>query len=86
MPEISRFFGIVVFMYFADHAPPHVHARYGSNTVRIAIATTEILSGSLPPRALALLVEWIAIHRVELDDDWVRARAGRRLVRIEPLR
>ncbi len=73
-------------MYFNDHDPPHVHARYGSEKVRVAIQTTEILSGALPPRALALLVEWIAIHRSELDDDWSRARIGRELVQIEPLR
>ena len=86
MPEISRFFGIVVSMYFDDHGPPHVHARYGSDVVRVAIETTQILSGSLPPRALALLLEWMVIHRVELDDDWSRARSGRPLAPIDPLR
>ena len=86
MPEISRFFGIVVSMYFDDHSPPHLHASYGSDRVRVAIETMEVLSGALPPRALALLVEWMAIHRAELRENWTRARSGRPLVRIEPLR
>jgi hypothetical protein len=86
VPEISRFFGIVVSMYFDDHSPPHLHASYGADRVRIAIETMEVLSGALPPRALALLVEWMAMHRTELDQDWARARSGRPLVRIEPLR
>jgi hypothetical protein len=86
VPEISRFFGIVVSMYFEDHGPPHLHARYGSDQVSVAIETMEVLSGALPPRALALLVEWTAIHKEELVEDWSRARSGQPLVRIEPLR
>jgi hypothetical protein len=86
MPEIARFFGIVVSMYFDDHAPPHIHGRYGSHKVRVAIGDFKILAGSFPPRALALLVEWMDIHRAELDADWVRAETGQGLEPIEPLR
>jgi hypothetical protein len=86
MPEISRFFGIVITMYHEDHAPPHFHARYGESRARIAIADLEILAGSLPPRALGLVVEWAAIHRDELARDWKRAAQREPLDSIEPLR
>lgn len=86
MPEISRFFGIVIQMYADDHAPPHFHARYAGHAARIAIETHEVLAGSLPPRALALVVEWAALHRDELLADWRLARADLPLSKIEPLR
>ena len=86
MPEISRFFGIVISMYHEDHAPPHFHARYSGFKARIAISDMEVLTGSLPPRVLGLVVEWAAIHQPELELDW--SKAGRRepLDAIEPLR
>ena len=56
MPEISRFFGIVVKMYYDDHNPPHFHAEYGGHTASIAIQTLSIFAGSLPPRAAGLIV------------------------------
>jgi hypothetical protein len=58
MPEISRFLGIIVAMFYNDHVPPHFHARYGEHKVEIAIESIAILAGSLPPRALGLLMEW----------------------------
>ena len=57
MPEISRFFGIVIQMYYNDHAPPHFHARYGGHKALIAIETLAVLNGHLPPRTLGLVVE-----------------------------
>ena len=85
MPEISRFLGIVVHMYFQDHAPPHFHARYGEHQASIAIADGSVLAGSLPARALALAREWAALRERELADDWRRAEAGEPLVPIAPL-
>lgn len=70
MPEISRFFGIVIKMYFRDHAPPHFHAAYGSTRCTIDLRTLGILSGNLPRRALALTLEWAAEHREALMEDW----------------
>ena len=63
MPEISRFYGIVIRMYFADHAPPHFHAEYAEHEARVAIETLGLLSGQLPPRALGLVAEWATIHQ-----------------------
>jgi hypothetical protein len=86
MPEISRFFGIVIAMYYEDHEPPHFHARYGDSNACIAIEGSEVLAGSLPPRALGLVVEWAAIHRDELARDWRQAAQKEPLDAIEPLR
>jgi hypothetical protein len=60
VPRISAFYGIVIEMYFGDHAPPHFHARYSGDEATIVIATGEILDGSLPPRALRLVREWLS--------------------------
>lgn len=85
MPEISRFLGIVIRMYFRDHEPSHFHARYGSAVARIRIDPIGVLGGSLPPRPLALVVEWASLHQAELLENWRRLRAERRPVRIPPL-
>ena len=58
MPEISRFFGIVILMFYNDHSPPHFHARYGEHRATIAIEPLAVLTGLLPPRALGLVMEW----------------------------
>ena len=60
MPEISRFFGIVIKMFFSDHAPPHFHAEYAEHEALVAIETLELVRGELPRRALALVLEWAA--------------------------
>jgi hypothetical protein len=73
MPEISRFFGIVITMYADDHGPPHFHARYGESQARIALADAEVLAGKLPPRALGMVVEWASMHRSGLERDLERA-------------
>ena len=86
MPEISRFFGIVIRMNFNDHAPPHFHARYGDENVAIEIATLTVIAGNLTPRALGLVMEWAAKHRDELFSDWILAQEGKLLLPIAPLR
>ena len=85
MPEISRFFGIVVQMYYADHDPPHFHVRYAGQRALVAIETLALLRGSLSPRALALVTEWAALHRAELMEDWLLAREEAQLNPIAPL-
>lgn len=85
MPEISRFFGIVIAMYYNDHAPPHFHVRYGEQKALIAIETLSVLEGKLSGRTLALVVEWAALHREELLENWRLARTEAPLRRIEPL-
>jgi hypothetical protein len=85
MPEISRFFGIIIRMFYADHDPAHFHAIYGEYEALIAIDSLAVLRGFLPRRALALVLEWAALHRAELRQDWQRARAGEVLAPIEPL-
>jgi hypothetical protein len=85
MPEISRFFGILVAMLYSDHAPPHFHVRYGSFQASVAIDPPGLLAGRLPPRALGLCVEWATLHRDELLADWARARSQQPLVPIAPL-
>ena len=67
MPELCRFFGIIIRMYFDDHGPPHFHALYGGDEALIDIDTLAVLEGRLPPRAQGLVVEWGAQHRGELQ-------------------
>lgn len=85
MPEISRFFGIVISMYYSEHAPPHFHARYGDERASIRIDDGEILEGSLGRRALRLVEEWRALHVAELQNDWQHAQVRAPLSKIEPL-
>ncbi len=85
MPRISEFYGIVIEMFFGDHAPPHFHARYAGEEALIVIGTGEVLVGSLPRRALRLVREWMEERRAELEADWERAQAHEPLQWIEPL-
>ena len=85
MPEISRFFGIVVSMNYKDHPPPHFHVRYAEQKAIVAIDAPMVLEGSLSPRAIGLVMEWAAAHREELMADWNLARQQQPLERIAPL-
>jgi len=84
MPEISRFLGIVIAMYYRDHAPPHFHALYGEFEATIDIRTGHV-SGRLPKRTLAHVQEWRRLHESELLSAWDLARAELPLPHIEPL-
>ncbi len=86
MPEISRFFGIIIAMFFDDHNPPHFHARYGNDNAVIKIPDLTVLEGYLQPRALGLVMEWAAIHRDELLSDWELAKNKKPLFPVEPLK
>ena len=85
MPELCRFYGIVIRMYFGDHPPPHFHAEYGSYEARIDIATLAVVDGKLPPRAMGLVAEWAALHQEELKRQWRRAENLEPLEKIAPL-
>ena len=85
VPELSRFFGILVAMYLHDHEPPHFRVRYGGYRGRFAIAGQSWIDGDLPPRARGLVEEWAALHRDELQADWERARRSEPLLLIAPL-
>jgi phosphomannomutase len=86
MPEISRFYGIVIKMFFDDHNPPHFHAFYGEYEVLININSFAVFAGNLPPRALGLVIEWTTQHQDELLTNWDRARGQESLSKIEPLK
>ncbi len=85
MPRISEFYGIVIAMFYDDHAPPHFHAYYGGHRAVIGIWPIEILRGWLPRRAQSLVFEWAAIHQADLARNWESARNKQPLVSIEPL-
>ena len=85
MPEICRFYGIIIAMFYDDHDQPHFHARDGSDKVSIDIRSLSVLAGKFPPRALGLVTEWAILHQNELLDDWGLARERRTLKRIDPL-
>jgi hypothetical protein len=85
VPEISRFFGIVIKMFFDDHDPPHFHAEYAGNIALVDIRNLSVFSGHLPPRATGLVIEWATLHQQELFADWERAQAQTELLRIAPL-
>lgn len=84
MPLISRFFGIIVYMFWREHQPPHFHAKYGDNEVIVEIETG-MATGSLPRRALQMIQEWRELHKDELLEDWKLAEQNKPLKRIEPL-
>jgi hypothetical protein len=85
MPEICRFFGIVIAIFYDDHEPPHFHARYGEHKAVVRIGDSVVMQGSLPPRVMGLVIEWAAMHQKELLEDWGRAKQKNPLLPIEPL-
>jgi hypothetical protein len=84
VPELSRFLGIVITMYFRDHPPAHFHARYGEHRVRVFIESGEV-EGFFPRRALAHVREWLDLHRAELAEAWNLVAEGKVAPSIEPL-
>jgi hypothetical protein len=85
VPEVSRFYGIIIAMYYNDHSPPHFHAKYGGDQASLRIDNGEILEGTLGARALRLVEDWRSLHQAELLQDWMRAQARQPLNKIEPL-
>lgn len=74
MPEISRFFGIIIAMYAKDHLPPHFHAKYGDYLGIFNIETGDLIEGNLPRRAIRLVQDWTELHRLELMDNWSQSQ------------
>jgi hypothetical protein len=86
MPAISEFYGIVIRMYFMDHAPPYFHAVYGDSEAVIGIRSLELIEGSLPRRAMSFVIEWASQHhREELQEDWELCAAHKSPHPIRPL-
>lgn len=85
MPEVSRFFGIVIRIYSNDHQPAHFHAVYGEYEALIEIETLAVYRGRLPRRALALVLEWASLRRDELRRNWILARNGEQIEPVKPL-
>jgi hypothetical protein len=85
MPEISRFYGIIIALYYNEHNPPHFHAKYGEFQAEIEISTLQILNGDLPKHAKNMVLEWANEHSEELMQDWNLARQKSELKAIEPL-
>jgi hypothetical protein len=85
MPEISRFLGIVVAMYYKEHQPPHFHAKYGNQTGVFSIVDLRLIEGALPNRVISLVLEWAFEHRDELMENWELAAAKKPLRKIDPL-
>ncbi|HUT02971.1 MAG TPA: DUF4160 domain-containing protein [bacterium] len=86
MPTISHFYGIVIQMFWRDHGPAHFHALYGGYEATVDIRELRVLRGSLPRRALTLVLEWASEHRDELMEDWKLCDQLRTPKPIEPLR
>ena len=84
VPEISRFFGIIIRMYFDDHPPPHFHAIYGDTEAQVGISPIAILESNLPRRAISM-VEWATLHQDELMANWQKLREDQPAEKIRPL-
>ena len=85
MPRICSFFGIVIWIYWDDHNPPHFHAEYGDHEILIQIEDLRTYAGSLPSRAYGMVMEWASLHQQELMEGWELAQQGLPPKKIEPL-
>jgi len=88
MPEICRFYGIIISIFYDEHNPPHFHARYGGQKAAMAIDINKlsILEGRLQPRALGLVIEWASLHKKELLEDWELAKNSQPPKKITPIK
>ena len=84
MPELTRFFGIVIGMFYREHGVPHIHAAYGEHEISVEVEMGTI-HGQFPPRALKLVLEWMSLHTAELLENWQLAEQGQPLKRMAPL-
>ena len=85
MPELSRFYGIIIRMHFRDHAPPHFHATYQNHEATVRISDLAVTRGALPVREQGLVAEWASLHQQELYEAWERRTRQEPLGKIEPL-
>ena len=85
MPTISSFYGILIAMYWREHAPPHFHAEYGEHEALIDIRALSVLEGKLPRRALQLVLDWAELHQSELLANWEQGQQRQPFDKIRPL-
>jgi hypothetical protein len=85
VPRLSFFYGIAIYLYYEDHPPPHIHARYGEHQAKVSIADGQVIEGSLPRRAARLVTEWVDDHTDDLAACWEMATRGEEPGTIEPL-
>ena len=85
MPEISRFLGMIIAMYYKEHNPPHFHVRYNEFKATISINDLSLLEGKLPPKVMGLIIEWASINQKALIEDWELAKKFQELKKIPPL-
>jgi hypothetical protein len=85
MPEISRFFGIVILLNYNDHAPPHFHAQSGEEEILVGIKDLQVIRGSMSARNTRLVMKWALLHKEELLRAWNEAQSHHAPDRIEPL-
>ncbi|MEI8124637.1 MAG: DUF4160 domain-containing protein [Parachlamydiaceae bacterium] len=85
MPEISRFLGIVIKMFYKDHPPSHFHVEYGEYRGCFSIEDMHLISGNLPNRVVGLVTEWALLHKNELREDWRLLTEEKPLKKITPL-
>ena len=85
MPEISRFYGIVIQIYYGDHLPPHFHVNYAGHAAKVDIETLALIEGSLPARARGLVTEWASLHQDELKEAFRTASDMKQPRKIAPL-
>jgi hypothetical protein len=86
MPEISRFYGIIIYIYTKDHNPPHIHAKYAGEYSEISIDTGKVIEGNLPPTAKRLVKRWVELHKDELFANWEIAQQSQTPFKITPLK
>ena len=85
MPEICRFLGIVIAMYYNEHKPPHFHAKYSEFRAAFSIESLQLMEGQMPARVISLILEWAFEHRKELLEDWELSERKEQLKKIAPL-
>ena len=85
MARLSNFLGIVIYMYYRNHSPPHFQPEYKEFNAKISIHTNELLEGKLPPRVFGLVTEWASLHKDKLMTNWNLMKEGKELQPIEPL-
>jgi hypothetical protein len=86
MPEISRFYGIIIRMFYDDHEPAHFHVVCGNEFAKIGIEDLAVIKGWLPPRAMGMVMEWTTLHKQELLSEWDAIKHDKPMFPIEPLR
>ncbi|MEW6425665.1 MAG: DUF4160 domain-containing protein [Bacillota bacterium] len=85
MPLISEFSGIKIYMYFQDHNPPHIHARYSNFSALLEISQGNMIAGSFPKEIKGKIKKWTVLHKEELMNNWQKAQKGEKLQKIKPL-